>query len=71
VNAETIVSALADDRQKLRREDALQIWRASKPGQDTAVQTYLSSRPSVGSIEIDVPEALRFHPGLRHDCVSH
>src|SRR5262249_47220881 len=36
----------------------------SKPGQDTPVQTYLSSRSISG--RIDVPEALRFHPGLRH-----
>jgi putative DNA primase/helicase len=73
VSAETIAPAFGGhesrtgDRAELRPiEHALQIWRASKPGQDTAVQTYLSSRPSVGSIKIDVPEALRFHPGLRH-----
>jgi len=57
------------DRPEIRGIDhALRIWRASKPGQDTPVQTYLRSRPSVGSTEIDVPEALRFHPELKHPC---
>ena len=71
MSAERIASALNDrkriggDRHKLSRH-ALQIWRASKPGQDTPVQTYLMSRSSLGSIQIDVPEALRFHPGLEH-----
>jgi putative DNA primase/helicase len=58
--------SVAGDPRELLQKDGLQIWRASKPGQDTPVQTYLSSYSISGDVEIHVPEALRFHPGLRH-----
>jgi putative DNA primase/helicase len=48
-----------DDR---RQEAALSIWRATKPADGTLVKTYLVSR----GIHLPPPEALRFHPGLKH-----
>jgi hypothetical protein len=45
-----------------RTERTLQIWRASKFAKGTVVETYLQSR----GIKIAVPEALRFHPALKH-----
>ena len=45
-----------------RTERAMQIWRASKLGQDTVVESYLRSR----GIIIAVPDTLRFHPALKH-----
>jgi putative DNA primase/helicase len=45
-----------------RTAGALQIWQASKLGEDTLLETYLRSR----GIKIAVPDTLRFHPSLRH-----
>jgi putative DNA primase/helicase len=45
-----------------RTERALQIWRATKLGKDTVVETYLRSR----GIKMAIPQTLRFHPALKH-----
>jgi hypothetical protein len=41
---------------------ALTIWRACAPAEATLVQTYLAAR----GIHLPVPDALRFHGGLKH-----
>jgi putative DNA primase/helicase len=41
---------------------ALEIWNASEPGGGTLVERYLRSR----EITLPVPDALRFHPSLKH-----
>jgi DNA polymerase I-like protein with 3'-5' exonuclease and polymerase domains len=41
---------------------ALAIWRACAPAQATLVQSYLTAR----GIDLPVPDALRFHRGLKH-----
>ncbi|MBM3773422.1 MAG: virulence-associated protein E [Acidimicrobiia bacterium] len=50
----------ADDA--ARRRAALSIWDAARPAPGTLVQTYLFARKLDGC----VPDALRFHPSLRH-----
>jgi putative DNA primase/helicase len=45
-----------------RSEVALAIWQSSNPAHGTPVETYLASR----GICVLLPDALRFHPGLRH-----
>jgi putative DNA primase/helicase len=52
-----------DEAERERRtRSALEIWNASKPATGTLVERYLRGR----GIEIPVPEALRFHPSLKH-----
>jgi phage/plasmid primase-like uncharacterized protein len=41
---------------------ALAIWESAKPAQGTPVEAYLTSR----GIQLTTPDALRFHPGLKH-----
>jgi hypothetical protein len=45
-----------------RTQAALAIWQSAIPAQGTPVETYLASR----GIDLQVPEALRFHAGLKH-----
>jgi putative DNA primase/helicase len=45
-----------------RMEKALRLWKQSKPGVNTAVQTYLRSR----GITLPVPDRLRFYASLKH-----
>jgi putative DNA primase/helicase len=45
-----------------RSEPALAIWRSALPSPGTPVETYLRSR----GIYLPPPDALRFHPGLKH-----
>jgi putative DNA primase/helicase len=45
-----------------RIEAALAIWQSARPPGGTPVETYLVSR----RIHVPPPNALRFHPGLRH-----
>jgi putative DNA primase/helicase len=45
-----------------RGEAALAIWHSSQPAAGTPVGTYLASR----GLDLSVPEALRFHAGLKH-----
>jgi DNA primase len=47
-----------------KQADALAIWRASKPIGGTLAETYLRLARGIG---VDLPECLRFHPGLRFD----
>jgi putative DNA primase/helicase len=57
----------ADTDARKRSAFALTIWRACGPGRATPVQTYLAAR----GISLPVPDALRFHRGLKHptgDC---
>ena len=44
------------------RAFALAIWRACGPAEATLVQTYLAAR----GIDLPLPNALRFHAGLKH-----
>lgn len=55
------------DRQRdrddiVRTEAAISIWAAAKPAMGTPVETYLHSR----GLSLPVPNALRFHAGLKH-----
>ena len=52
----------ADADARKRSEMALAIWRASQPAEATLVETYLAAR----GIELPLPDALRFHAGLKH-----
>ena len=45
-----------------RSEIALAIWQSAKPAQGTPVETYLAAR----GIDLPLPDALRFHAGLKH-----
>ena len=45
-----------------RSEAALAIWGSAKRAQGTLVEVYLASR----GIHLAAPDALRFHPGLKH-----
>ena len=45
-----------------RSEAALAIWGSAKRAQGTLVEVYLASR----GIRLPAPDALRFHPGLKH-----
>lgn len=44
------------------RERNGHIWRQSQPARGTLAETYLRSR----GIDLPPPDALRFHPGLKH-----
>jgi putative DNA primase/helicase len=54
----------SEEKEKQRRLTrlALEIWNASEPGGGTLVERYLRSR----EIKLPVPDALRFHPSLKH-----
>ena len=52
----------ADADARKRTAFALAIWRASQPAEATLVQTYLAAR----GIDLPLPDALRFHAGLKH-----
>lgn len=58
----TPVERKTDQEVAKRTELALAIWQSSKPAQGTLVETYLASR----GISLSLPEALRFHAGLKH-----
>jgi len=45
-----------------RTQTALAIWQSAKPAQGTPVETYFASR----GIFLPIPDALRFHAGLKH-----
>jgi putative DNA primase/helicase len=45
---------------------ALKIWQSSQPAKGTLVETYQRSR----GIHLPAPDALRFHPGLKHPSGS-
>jgi putative DNA primase/helicase len=45
-----------------RTQAALAIWQSARPAQPTPIETYLASR----GIHLPPPDALRFHPGLKH-----
>jgi hypothetical protein len=49
-----------------RTQTALAIWQSAKPAQGTPVEAYLASR----GIDLSVPDALRFHAGLKHPSGS-
>jgi putative DNA primase/helicase len=51
-----------DPEDTRRSEAALAIWKATKRAQGTLVDLYLASR----GIRLPAPDALRFHPCLRH-----
>ena len=51
------------DQDNARRSaTALAIWQSAKPAQGTHVSLYIASR----GITLPPPDALRFHPGLKH-----
>jgi hypothetical protein len=50
------------DDDKARTANALRLWCAGRPANDTPVQIYLRSR----GIRIALPGAIKFHCGLRH-----
>ena len=52
----------ADADARKRRAFALAIWRACGPAEATLVQTCLAAR----GIDLPLPNALRFHAGLKH-----
>jgi DNA polymerase I-like protein with 3'-5' exonuclease and polymerase domains len=52
----------ADADAQKRRAFALAIWRTCAPAINSPVQTYLAAR----GIHLPVPDALRFHAGLKH-----
>jgi putative DNA primase/helicase len=58
----TIVEFKSDQDDAKRSEAALAVWESAKPAQGTPVETYLASR----GIDQPLPDALRFHAGLKH-----
>ena len=56
-----------DPEDGTRSAAALAIWRSSKPAAGSLVETYLASR----GITLPVPDALRFHAGLKHPSGGH
>ena len=55
-------SAKVDDAEsRAKRDQALAIWHASQPIGGTIAETYLRT---ARAIRIDLPDSLRFHPGL-------
>ena len=50
------------DDDKLRTANALQLWCAGRPADETLVQVYLRSR----GIRIGIPGTIKFHAGLKH-----
>lgn len=59
-HASTASKASSDDGD--RSAAALRLWRAALPAVGTPVETYLHSR----GISLAVPDAVRFHPRLKH-----
>jgi putative DNA primase/helicase len=57
-----VVGRRPSDDDARRSEVALAIWRSAKPAQGTLIETYLASR----GIDVQPPDTLRFHPGLKH-----
>ena len=56
-------SSIADGRDnKVRTANALQLWCAGGPPNDTLVQAYLRTR----GIQIRLPGTIKFHAGLKH-----
>ena len=54
---------MAPERDDTKRtEAALRIWQASAPAPSTLVDTYLQSR----GLQLQLPQTLRFHAGLKH-----
>jgi putative DNA primase/helicase len=51
-----------DEDEARRSEVALGIWQSAKLAQGTPIAAYLVSR----GIDLPSPDALRFHPGLKH-----
>ena len=67
VNCEHRYDARSDrtsnrDDDKLRTANALQLWCAGRPTDETLVQVYLRSR----GIRIALPGTIKFHSGLKH-----
>jgi putative DNA primase/helicase len=60
-NTATFGRGSSEDNDK-RSQVALAIWESAKPAQGTPVEAYLTSR----GIQLTTPDALRFHPGLKH-----
>ena len=58
----SLIERKPDQDDAKRTQAALAIWRSAKLAQETPVETYLASR----SIDLPVPDALRFHAGLKH-----
>jgi putative DNA primase/helicase len=71
VNCEQRYDARSDrtsnrDDDKLRTANALQLWCAGRPADETLVQVYLRSR----GIRIARPGTIKFHSGLKHPTGS-
>ncbi len=67
VNCEHRYDARSDrtsnrDDDKLRTANALQLWCAGRPTDETLIQVYLRSR----GIRIALPGTIKFHSGLKH-----
>ena len=58
----TPVERKLDSEESGRSAVALAIWNSSTPGRGSPVECYLQSR----GISLPLPDALRFHPGLKH-----
>jgi hypothetical protein len=58
----THVEHKPDQDDTRRSEIALAIWQSAQPAQGTPVETYLAAR----GIDLPPPDALRFHPRLKH-----
>jgi hypothetical protein len=58
----TLIECKPDRDDAKRTQAALAIWQSAKLAQGTPVETYLASR----GINLPVPDALRFHAGLKH-----
>lgn len=61
-----VVERRPDERDVKRSEAALAIWLSAKPALGTPVENYLSSR----GMRCSPPNALRFHPSLKHPSGS-
>ena len=57
---------IEDGENDRNSEAALHIWRTTQPASGTPVERYLRQR----GITLQVPETLRFHPGLKHPSGS-
>lgn len=71
VNCEQRYDARSDrtsnrDDDKARTANALQLWCAGRPADETLVQIYLRSR----GIRIGIPGSIKFHAGLKHRTSS-
>ena len=58
---EQLATKADDAGTRAKRDQALAIWHASRPIGGTIAETYLRT---ARAIRIDLPESLRFHPGL-------